>query len=130
MTATNIRDVKILVVDDEPINLRLLEEMFSSEDMLNVEYVQLPVKALESFEANEFDLILLDLKMPDIDGFEFMRRARQIKKNCPPILILTASADVKTKQEAVEARAQGLISKPFDAEDILSAIDEIFPSFP
>ena len=128
MALADIREANILVVDDEPINLVLLEEMLSIEGFLHVEYVLSPFKALETLEANEIDLILLDVKMPGMDGFEFIQSARQLKKDCPPILILTASADAKTKQKAIEVEVQGLISKPFDVEDILPAINDIFLS--
>lgn len=121
----NVKQAKILVVDDEELNLFLLEEILDAEGYSNVTFLSSPNQALEDYQQNTCDLILLDLKMPEIDGFEFMKHMREFDKPCPPILILTASADDETRAKVINMNAQGIISKPFDHDNILSVIEEL-----
>ena len=114
-----IQHANILVIDDEALNLVLIEEFFQYEGFTNVILFSDPVKALTHFENELVDIILLDLKMPVLDGYEFIEKAQALEKKCPPILVLTASADNKTHSKVMQANAQGLISKPFDFDDVL-----------
>ncbi len=121
----DIKLAKILVVDDEELNLVLLEELFSMEDYSNVTFVDDPLKGVECCKEESFDLILLDLKMPNMDGFEFLKTIQTQLTSCPPVLVLTASADKATEEKVIKANAQGVISKPFDHEEVLCTIKDL-----
>lgn len=120
-----INKAHIVVVDDEPLNLQLLEEVLSDEGFVNVVYFDSPIVALKYVESENVDLILLDIKMPLMDGFEFMDRLKESDKPRPPILVLTASADKDTKSKVLAADAQGVIGKPFDFDEVLERMEEI-----
>jgi len=125
---TDPRDHKlanILVVDDEEMNLTLLEEIFSMEGFPNVTLIDDPVTALSVFEKEPFDIILLDLKMPRMDGFEFLKQIKDKAQNPPPVLVLTASADKETEARVLSANAHGVISKPFDHDNVLKTIKKL-----
>lgn len=120
-----LKQASILVVDDEPLNLILMEEVLEDEGFSNAIYMDSPVQALEYYKKEQVDLILLDLKMPVMDGYEFMGKLQALDKPIPPILVLTASADKDTYNKVIEAKAQGIISKPFNFEDVLADMERL-----
>lgn len=125
----DIKQGKILVVDDEELNLILLDELLSMEGFNNTTFVEDPLEGLKCVENESFDLILLDLKMPNMDGFEFLKTVQANLKKCPPVLVLTASADKKTEKKVLEANAQGVLSKPFDHGEVLDNISELIRQY-
>lgn len=110
---TDIRNARILVVDDQPVNIELLEEMLKREGYTQVTSTTSPREVCALYGDNPYDLILLDLKMPGMDGFEVMQA---LKANHPqdylPILVITAEPGHKL--HALQAGARDFISKPFD----------------
>ena len=106
---------KILIVDDEPGNVLLLEQMMIQEGYGNLYSTSDSTQSLGLFTEVQPDLVLLDLNMPRMDGFEVME---QLKKEDPdslvPILVLTAMKDEETKLRALRSGAKDFLSKPFD----------------
>ena len=106
---------KILIVDDEPSNVSLLEHMMTQEGYVNLHSTTDPTQVLDLFSKVKPDLILLDLNMPKMDGFRVME---QLKERDPeslvPILVLTALKDEKTRWRALREGAKDFISKPFE----------------
>jgi len=106
---------RILVVDDQESNVRLLEYALRRSGYLAVSSTTDPLAVSALHRENRYDLILLDLQMPKMDGFEVMEKLS--KEARVPILIL--SADPAKRLPALEAGAGGFLSKPFLLADVL-----------
>jgi len=115
---------KVLVLDDEAIVRESLSGWLL-EDGLEVVTAECGAKALQVIANQTFDLMLVDLKMPDIDGFQFIQKAQDIQPQTPA-LIMTAYASVDTAKKAIKDGAYDYITKPFDPEEISKTIQEIF----
>ncbi len=106
---------KILIVDDESSNISLLEHMMVQEGYKHLHSTTDPTLVMDLFSKVRPDLILLDLNMPKMDGFQVME---QLKERDPeslvPILVLTALKDEKTRWRALGEGAKDFLSKPFE----------------
>lgn len=113
---------KILCVDDEPMNLKILEKLLVSSDyeVLKAEDGEAALKAIGE---NTVDLVLLDVMMPKIDGFEVCRR---IKENellrSIPVVMITALSAKEDRIKGIEAGAEDFISKPIDQGEVLARV--------
>ncbi len=118
----NNRTQRILCVDDEPLNIRLLEAMLSPRGYTVVSAMNGP-EALEKIRSERIDICLLDVMMPEMDGFEVCRRIKSddLYRNIPVVMI-TSFADVKNRVRGIEAGAEDFISKPFDSAEVLARI--------
>ncbi len=114
----------ILIVDDEPANIALLERLLKREGFERLLSTTDPREALRLFQANAVDLVLLDLMMPDLDGFALLETfARLIPPNSYlPILVLTADATLPARRRALSLGAKDFLTKPFDAVEALLRI--------
>ena len=113
-------EAKILVVDDVPVNVRLLEAVLASQDY-DVVSANDGESALEAVAKEKPDLVLLDVMMPAPDGYEVCRRIRENEQTAMlPIVMVTASTTEKTK--GIEAGADDLIGKPFDQDELLARV--------
>ncbi len=113
---------KILCVDDEPLNLSLLEAMLSPRgyDVVQASNGQ---DALEMIRTERIDICLLDVMMPEMDGFEVCRRIKSDKEHGDiPVIMITALTDRENRIRSIEAEAEDFISKPFDAVEVLARI--------
>ena len=113
---------KLLMVEDNPLNVfvgrKFLQkwgiELYSAENGL------VALKMLQE-EGTTFDLVLMDLQMPEMDGFETTRQIRQLKDKKLaelPVLAISAANEPVTQQKAVEAGMNGFVSKPFNADEL------------
>ena len=112
----------ILIVDDNPKNLQLLGNILKESDY-KLEFGTNGIEALEWLEDKKFDLVLMDIMMPGMDGYEACRKIRQDEKyNDMPIIFLTAKTDKESIVEGFKAGAQDYISKPFDMNELLARV--------
>ena len=113
-------DGKILVVDDVPQNVRLLEAVLTPRGY-DVVTATDGESALRVVESEEPDLVLLDVVMPELDGYEVCRRLRAREETAMvPVLMVTAS--VAEKAKVIEAGADDLIAKPFNQDEMLARV--------
>jgi len=112
----NENDIKILIVDDEKIVRESLSEWFS-EDGYAVDTAENAIEALNKLNKTRWDIYLLDIKMPGMDGMELHRRIREIDKEAVVIMI-TAYAAVDTAVKALKEGAFDYITKPFDPDNL------------
>lgn len=112
----------ILVVDDER-RYRDLLEMNLTRRGYRVRQAIDGLSALNAVEAEEPSLVVLDLKLPDIDGYEVCRRIRAYSN--VPIIMLTARADQSEKVRGLEVGADDYVTKPFGAEELLARVDAV-----
>jgi PleD family two-component response regulator len=116
MTEAEVLNAKILIVDDADANLRLLEKLLSKEGFTQVISTSDSTQTLSLFNAFEPDLILLDLMMPDLDGYEILTLLGQHipSDTYLPILVLTADATIAARRKALALGAKDFLTKPFD----------------
>jgi putative two-component system response regulator len=128
MLATpRLTDARILVVDDERVNVVLLERILEQDGYRNVKSVTNPSEAVPLYDQFEPDLILLDLHMPKLDGFAVMKllEDRISGDTFLPILILTADIRPEIKRRALSAGAKDFVTKPFDRTEVLLRIQNL-----
>ena len=112
----------ILVVDDQPQNVELLEARLLPEGYAVIKAAN-GEEALERLSGNPVDLILLDVMMPGMDGFEVTRRIRQDDMHrLLPIVLVTALRDSEDRVKGIEAGCDDFISKPFDKTELLARV--------
>lgn len=123
MTTDGQEASKILVVDDEPRNVRILQIHLNSQGYA-VCTAEDGVEALDALEKEEPDLILLDINMPKMDGFEVVKRVRADKATeFIPIVMITALRDTRENRiKSIEAGADDFIEKPFDSLEVLARV--------
>ncbi|KVW96970.1 response regulator [Thiobacillus denitrificans] len=113
VSSTDILNANILIVDDQEANVQLLEQMLREAGYRNLTSTTDPYEVCTLHRKNRNDLILLDLQMPGMDGFQVMEG---LKENAAddylPVLVITAQPDHKLR--ALQAGAKDFISKPFD----------------
>ncbi|MCS7280171.1 MAG: sigma-54 dependent transcriptional regulator [Desulfobacterota bacterium] len=110
------KDVSILIVDDEPSIRNSLAGWFKM-DGYKTEVAEDAYEALKKLQENNFDIALLDIKMPEMDGIELQRRIKEIDKNIITIII-TAYATVETAIQAMKDGAFDYITKPIDPDEL------------
>jgi DNA-binding NtrC family response regulator len=112
----------ILVVDDTPANLRLLTDLLAKHGY-RVRPASDGALALKSVAAKTPDLILLDISMPDLDGYEVCRRLKADEQNRRiPVIFISAFGDTQQKVIGFEAGGVDYITKPFEAEEVLARV--------
>ena len=113
---------RVLVVDDDPDNLDALSEILEVEGY-DVQRARNGREALQRLEQSLPDLVLLDLMMPVMDGWEFARSLAPGAR--PPIIVLSADRNVSAK--AKEIGALGWLAKPFELSELLEAVRSVVP---
>jgi adenylate cyclase len=118
VNSSDIFQGKILIVDDKQANVRLLEGMLRGAGYISVASTMNPREVCELHRNNRYDLILLDLQMPGMDGFQVMEGLKEIETGSYlPVLVITAQPDHKLR--ALKAGAKDFVSKPFDLAEVL-----------
>ena len=122
-----LEDAKFLIVDDELANVRILERMLEGWGCLHVRSTTNPHEAVPLFGEFQPDLVLLDLMMPELDGFQIMQQLRPLiaEGDYLPILVLTADTTLPTKRKALAAGAKDFLAKPFDIVELSLRISNL-----
>jgi CheY-like chemotaxis protein len=119
---------EILVVDDAPVNLKLLATLLRRENY-NIRCATGGAMALRSAQDSPPDLILLDITMPDMDGYEVCRRLKAEPETAKIPVIFVSALDASAEQERVRAAGGvGYISKPYQIQDVLVSVQDAFKS--
>ena len=113
---------KILIVDDEPLNLELLERELTAHDY-TVESARDGEEALKKADSFLPDLIFLDYMMPDMSGLEVLKEIRS-KGNDVPVVMITAYGTIERAAEAMKEGAYDLVTKPFDPDHLRIVIEK------
>ncbi|NND10711.1 MAG: response regulator [Flavobacteriaceae bacterium] len=118
-TATDPIDLRVLVAEDNKLNVLVLRKLFAKWK-IHYEIAENGKKLLEAYSKRDYDLILMDLQMPVLDGYETTRKIRSMKdsiKSSIPIIALTAFAENEVKVKTRKFKMDGYMSKPFDANE-------------
>lgn len=114
---------RIFIIDDEPANLKLLDKMLKKEGYEQRTLIQDPRQVIPHYQEQRPDLILLDINMPHLDGYEVMAQLKALNDPLlPPIVILTAQHSKDYLLRALEAGARDFISKPFDRNELFMRV--------
>ena len=117
----NIKKSSVLVVDDDPISLFTLEHLLQAH--YEVAVAEIGEAALGLIETQSFDLIILDVMLPDIDGFELCRIIKSQPLSCNiPIIFISAVEDTKGKLEGFASGGVDYVTKPFILEEVMSRV--------
>jgi putative two-component system response regulator len=122
-----LEDARILVVDDQRVNVVLLERILEQDGYRNVRGLTDPSEVVALYEQFDPDLVLLDLHMPKLDGFAVMKllQDRISGDTFLPILILTADSRPEIKRRALAAGAKDVVTKPFEQTEVLLRIQNL-----
>ena len=124
LSSSDIFQAGILIVDDQASNLSLLQQMLHHAGYTNVTAAQDPRTVCDLHRRHRYDLILLDLQMPDLDGFEVMAGLKEIEpKGVLPVLVITAQPAHKLR--ALAAGARDFVTKPFDLAEVLMRVHNL-----
>ena len=121
------KGLRVLVAEDNEVNRRL-EVRLLERRAHEVVPVEDGAQAVATFREGRFDLVLMDVQMPGMDGFEATRRIRELERSSgrrTPIVALTASAQKGDRERCLEAGMDGYVTKPVDAENLYAVIERV-----
>ena len=123
MSAESLNKELILIIDDEPANLKLLDKMLRSQGYQGLVLLGDSREVIERYQTTRPDLILLDINMPHLDGYQVMEQLKALNDPLlPPIVILTAQHDKDFLLRALVGGARDFITKPFDRNELLMRV--------
>ena len=124
VNTSDILNANCLIVDDQEFNVLLLEQLLRRAGYTRVSSTQNPQAVCALHRDNHYDLILLDLQMPGMDGFEVMEGLKAIETDgYIPVLVITAQPG--HKKRALQAGAKDFISKPYDRAEVLTRVHNL-----
>ncbi|WP_269513732.1 response regulator [Brevundimonas subvibrioides] len=116
-----VKAARIMAIDDELANLSLVERAFRREGFRDVVTFLDPRAALAEFASRPPDLVLLDLMMPGVDGYELLESFRRLTSDMDylPIFVLTADSTMNARLRALSLGANDVLLKPYDVAELL-----------
>lgn len=121
VNTSDILNASILIVDDEEPNVLMLERMLRGAGYTSIAFTMNPRKVCELYRKNRYDLILLDIQMPGMDGFQVMEGLKEIETDdYLPVLVITAEPGHKLR--ALQAGAKDFVSKPFELAEVRARV--------
>jgi putative two-component system response regulator len=124
VTQEQIKAARILIVDDEQSNVLLIRKVLERAGYTDLRGITEPAKVLDVYADFKPDLILLDLHMPGIDGFEVLRQLSEDLRHGArtPVMVITGDEALELKRRALVAGAKDFLTKPFDNFEVLARI--------
>jgi CheY-like chemotaxis protein len=117
--------LEILIAEDNPINQKLILKVMSKLGY-GVELANTGLEAVEMLKSKPYDLIFMDIQMPDMDGLEATRHIRANFRRQPVICAMTANALAEDREACKDAGMDKYLSKPIKLEELISMLQEIF----
>ena len=118
----HFKNKHVLLVEDNLINVMVCKQILEKEE-LNVSVANDGLQGVEMVKTSHFDVVLMDIQMPIMDGYTATKEIRKFNKNIP-VIALSASVFMEVKDQIEESGMNGFIFKPFNPDDLLSQIDE------
>lgn len=118
-------DIRILTVDDHPVNQLFVKKLLFKLGFMNLDFAENGREALEKIAENEYDVVLMDCQMPEVDGYEATRRIRELEKDTRerlPIIALTANAMIGDRTKCLKAGMDDYLSKPVRPNKLIAMI--------
>lgn len=127
MDRVDLADQKIMVVDDDSQYVRLLERILQINSYHNIYSITDSRKVIDSYKQSKPNLLLIDIEMPYLNGFEIIKMLKEeVEDDILPVIVISAHNDWDHKKRAMELGAQDFIGKPFSQSDILRSIQNFF----
>lgn len=123
--------MEILVVDDSKVMREMIVACLRAEPGLRFTHAASGLEAIERLSLTRFDLVFLDLNMPDIGGFEVLEfvRAQDVMRHVP-IIVVTTRGDESSRERALSSGATRFMTKPFEPAEILAELRSLLPARP
>jgi len=121
VTNADILNARILIVDDQEANVQLLEQMLTGAGYVHITSTRDPHAVAALHRDHRYDLILLDLRMPGMDGFQVMESLKEFETD-GYLPVLAVTAEPKHKLRALQSGAKDFVSKPFDLAEVLMRV--------
>lgn len=118
------RKKRILHVDDEPDSLEVVKTILEKEGF-EVVGMALGTKAIEAIKSESFDLIILDIMMPDMTGWELFTEIMKVKPNYKVVFLTILELSKEKEKELIKAGVKDYIRKPFDRDDLVKRIKNV-----
>lgn len=115
--------IRILVVEDDPATSRAIKRMLTQANM-NVYWTDLGEDAIDLAKLYDYDLITIELNLPDIPGYEVLRQLRLTRIETP-VVVISGSCDIENKVKAFDLGAHDYLTKPFHREELMARIHAI-----
>lgn len=117
-----MKTAAILIIEDDPL-VRQFVELVLGQAGYNVSSVGTGELGLKALQTSKWDLVLLDIQLPDMTGVDLLRLLRRYQRVKATVMMMTAKGDVGTVREAMDAGADGYLVKPFAADALLKRVD-------
>ncbi|HEX8852807.1 MAG TPA: response regulator [Pyrinomonadaceae bacterium] len=118
---------RILVADDSPASRSLVASALSDVAGVEIARVSSGVEAVKLVATDSFDLVLTDINMPDINGLELLRFIKTSERlRALPVLVISTAAAEADRARALSLGAEGYLAKPFTADQLRQAIEQVF----
>lgn len=115
----NREEIRILLVDDEPSLLKMVSSLLKKEGYRKVDTTENCRQALELFSKNKYQIVLLDIMLPDGDGFSLFSKFRRISNDEVPVIFLSAKDEDQARLKGLGLGADDYITKPFLPQELL-----------
>ena len=122
--AADLRRAHLLVVDDEPINAKVIEKLLAGDGYERITCVESGRRALDLLARERADLVLLDVFLGDVNGIDVLKQLRACPGAAVPILIVSASSDSDLQRIALDLGAIGFITKPICQSQLLAQVEK------
>ncbi len=113
---------KIIVIDDDPASLALVKATLSQGGFTDVDAFLSPLEGQKAYQKNQYDLLLTDLRMPELSGFDIIAEIENKQGDKPNIIVLTAQAESGSAEKALKTGAKKVFFKPFKVADLLEEV--------
>jgi two-component system KDP operon response regulator KdpE len=130
MNQTDLPDLMIMVVDDNSHYVRLMERILQVNSYDNILSLTDPMKVVDTYKRSQPDLLLMDIEMSRINGFEILKMLQDEKQaGRLPVILFTENTDPDQKVKALELGAQDVIAKPFSHKEVMTSINRFFERY-
>jgi signal transduction histidine kinase/DNA-binding NarL/FixJ family response regulator len=119
-----IRQIKLLMIDDDPLQLQLTKAMLAHQDIIITTSLH-PLEVIQRLKNGDYDAIITDVQMPEMNGFEFVKKIQDAGFNIP-VYALTARSDIQA-EELSQFGFSGCLHKPFTVEELISTVRNLPP---
>ncbi len=121
----NEQQPKILIIDDDPASLALVKAALSQGKYDNVDAFLRSTEGQQAYLENGCDILITDLRMPEVSGFDIISKVQSSQQNKPAIIVLTAQAEADSAQRALDMGADKVFFKPYKVADLLEEVDRL-----